>query len=156
VRVEVPGFAAIDHGGDGLAIHRVAPDQLMFRLWEIKKNTGGSSVSSTVNTAYSQLNSRATEYLARYTSIGQEMRDNPELAEFYGKLPELWIEAEPSAAVGVSVAINMENVPATAFTTFGTQFPRFVDPRRLKGMLTAIEDFASFSAKVQEAIWRGL
>ncbi len=155
VRVEPPGFAAIDHGGDGIAVHRAPGGYLMFRLWEIKKCTGKSPVSSTVNTAYEQLNSRATEYLARYTSIGQELPD-AELAEFYGKLADLWIDACPEAAAGVSVAVNLDNVPSSCFTTFGDQFPRFTTPKRLRGMLAAIEDFPAFSEKVQQAVWKGL
>jgi hypothetical protein len=57
VRIERPGFLPTDPGGDGLVIHRVSAGYLMFRLWEIKKCTGDSGVSSTVNTAYNQLNS---------------------------------------------------------------------------------------------------
>jgi hypothetical protein len=153
--VERPGFEATDHGGDGMAIHRTQEGHLMFRLWEIKKCTGESPVSSTVNTAYNQLNSKATEYLARYMATGQETSD-AELSEFYGKLVDLWIDASPEAAAGVSVATNKNNVPMTCFTTFGDQFPRFKIPKRLRGMLTAIEDFPEFSSKVQRAIWKGL
>jgi hypothetical protein len=154
-RIERSGFAATDHGGDGMAIHRVPDGYLMFRLWEIKKSTGNSPVSASVNTAYEQLKTRATEYLARYTTIGQEL-PNTELAEFYGKLIDLWIEARPEASVGVAVSTNVDNVPSTCFTTFGDQFPRLTNPKRLKGMLTAIDDFLAFSEKVQRAVWKGL
>ncbi len=154
-RIERSGFAATDHGGDGMAIHQVPDGDLMFRLWEIKKSTGQSPVSNTVNTAYKQLKTRATEYLARYTAIGQELQDT-ELAEFYGKLIDLWIDASPEASVGVAVATNSTNIPSNCFTTFGTQFPRFTTPNRLRGMLTAIDDFPLFSEKVQQAIWKGL
>lgn len=155
VMVERPGFEATDHGGDGMVIHRISEGNLMFRLWEIKKCTGESPVSSTVNTAYNQLNSKAHEYLARYMATGQESSD-AEISEFYGKLIDLWIDASPKAAAGVSVATNKENVPTTCFTTFGDQFPRFKTPKRLRGMLTAIEDFPGFSNKVQRAVWKGL
>jgi hypothetical protein len=154
-RVERPGFAAIDHGGDGMVIHRASEGYLMFRLWEIKKSTGESSVSSTVNTAYKQLKSKAPEYLARYTSIGQEL-PNAELAEFYSRLPDLWLDGSREASAGVSVTTNVDNVPTTCFTTFGNQFPHLITPNRLRGMLTAIEDFPSFSEKVQKAVWKGL
>lgn len=155
VRIERPGFLATDPGGDGLVIHRVMAGHLMFRLWEIKKCTGESVVSSTVNTAYNQLNSKATEYLARYTAIGQELPD-AELAEFYGRLIDFWIEARPEAAAGVSVATSREHAPQQCFTTFGQQFPRFVNPVRLRGMLTAIENFPAFAVKVRDRIWTGL
>lgn len=155
VRIERPGFLATDPGGDGLVIHRVRAGHLMFRLWEIKKCTGDSPVSATVNTAYNQLNSKATEYLARYTAIGQEL-PNAELAEFYGQLIDFWVEARPEAAAGVSVTTSTEHAPQQCFTTFGQQFPRFVNPVRLRGMLTAIENFPAFAVKVRDMIWIGL
>jgi hypothetical protein len=155
VRIERPGFSPLDHGGDGIVIHKIPDGYLMFRLWEIKKTIGAGSVSSTVNTAYEQLGSRAMEYLARFTTVGQELSD-ADLASFYSRLVELWIDASREAAAGVAVAMDADKTPKTCFTTFGTQFPRFVAPRRLKGMLTAIDDFVSFSAKVQTAIWKGL
>jgi len=155
VRVEPPGFRSTDPGGDALAIHRMHEGYLMFRLWEMKKCTGASTVSSTVNTAYNQLNAKATEYLARYTAIGQELPD-PDLADFYGQLIELWIEARPEAAAGVSVATSSDHIPRRCFTTFGKHFPGFVDPVRLRGMLTAIGDFSAFALKVRGCIWTGL
>ncbi len=157
VRIEPPGFKATDPGGDALVIHRVTDGYLMFRLWEMKKCTGDSPVSSTVNVAYGQLNDNALEYLARYTAIGQELQDvNPELAEFYGKLMDLWIDAQPQAAAGVSVATSSKNVPGQCFTTFGQRFPKFIDPVRLKGMLAALDDFSDFSLRVRAEIWKGL
>ena len=160
VRVEPPGFTSTDPGGDALVIHRLSQGYLMFRLWEMKKyikrlDTSSTTVSSTVNTAYSQLKTKATEYLARYTTIGQEL-PNAELAEFYSKLIEFWVEARPEAAAGVSVTTSLEHIPRRCFTTFGQQFPRFVDPVRLRGMLTAVGDFSAFALKVRESIWTGL
>lgn len=160
VRVEPPGFKVTDPGGDALAIHRMQGEYLMFRLWEIKKLTSdprssSSSVSSTVNDAYGQLNAQALEYLARYTAIGQELSE-PELAEFYGQLVDLWLEARKEAAAGVSVATSLCHIPQRCFTTFGKHFPRFVDPVRLRGMLTAIGDFSAFTLRVREYIWKGL
>jgi hypothetical protein len=155
-RVEPPAFKATDPGGDGLAIHRIGSGRLMFRLWEIKKCAGERArVSSTVSTAYSQLGAKATEYLARYTAIGQEF-DDPELADFYGQLIELWVDARPEAAAGVSVATSKAKVPRRCFTTFGKRFPEFVEPVRLRGMLTAIDDFSHFAVRVRAHIWSGL
>jgi len=57
VRVEPPGFAPTDPGGDGLIIHGSTNTVLMFRLWEIKKCSGASTVSSAVGNAYSQTRS---------------------------------------------------------------------------------------------------
>ena len=159
VRVEPPGFKSTDPGGDALAIHRVQNEYLMFRLWEIKKFTGAlessTSVSSTVNRAYRQLNAKALEYLARYTATGQELPD-PELAEFYGQLVELWLDARREAAAGVSVVTSLRHVHHQCFTTFDRHFPDFIDPVRLRGMLTAVGDFSAFTIKVREFIWKGL
>ncbi len=155
IRIEPPGFTPTDPGGDGLIIHKITDTELMFRLWEIKKCSGTSTVSSTVSTAYQQLSAKATKYLARYTAIGQEITDS-ELADFYGQLVDFWIDAKPEAAVGVSVAICVTRIPSRCFTTFGKRFPRLVDPIRLRGMLTAIQDFPTFANKVREYVWKGL
>jgi hypothetical protein len=160
VRVEPPGFKATDPGGDSLAIHRVNGDYLMFRLWEIKKFTGDSasdsgSVSSTVGTAYTQLDANALKYLARYTVVGQEISD-PILAEFYGRLADFWIEGQKEASVGVSVITSLCHVPERCFTTFGERFPRLLNPIRLRGMLAAIGDFSNFAMMVRSQIWTGL
>lgn len=159
VCVELPGFKSTDPGGDALVIHRWPAGYLMFRLWEIKKYTGEpsstSSVSSTVNIAYKQLDDKALEYLARYTAIGQEKSD-PELRDFFGQLVDFWINATKEAAAGVSVATSLCHIPRRCFTTFGQRFPQFIDPVRLRGMLNAIGDFSVFALKVREFVWKGL
>lgn len=159
-RIEPPGFKSTDPGGDSLVVHRLPDTTLMFRLWEMKKfvpisDASNSSVASTVNTAYSQLDGRALEYLARYTGICQE-QDDPELRMLYGQLVDLWVDASEQAAAGVSVATCLSQVPQRCFETFGQRFPRFATPVRLRGMLTAIGDFAAFACRVRECIWSGL
>lgn len=155
VKIEPPSFRVTEPGGDGLIIHRLSDGKLQFRLWEIKKCTGSNTVSSTIGNAYKQINNKATEYLAKYTMIGQENSD-PELKAFYGKLVDYWIDSSPEAAAGVSVTIPKEKVPKRCFTTFGGRFPKLVDPVRLQGMINAIDDFSSFALKVREFIWNGL
>ncbi|MBA7632946.1 hypothetical protein ES703_40502 [subsurface metagenome] len=155
VRIEPPGFTPTDPGGDGLVIHGSTSTVLMFRLWEIKKCGGTSTVSSTVRRAYNQLDKRATKYLARYTAIGQEISDQ-RLADFYGQLIDLWVDARPEASAGVSIATCVTRIPARCFTTFGKHFPQFTKPVRLRGMLTAIQDFPTFTVKVREYVWKGL
>jgi hypothetical protein len=159
IRIEPPGFKSTDPGGDALAVHRISAEYLMFRLWEIKKYAGesssSSSVSSTVGDAYEQLDARALEYLARYTTIGQEISE-AELSDFYGQLVDLWINATREAAIGVSVTTSLCHIPDRCFTTFGQRFPRFIDPIRLRGMLNAVGDFSEFALKVREFVWKGL
>lgn len=156
VRIESPGFKTTDPGGDGLVIHRTPAGHLMFRLREMKKFAQErGNVVSTVNVAYNQLNSRATEYLARYTATGQEISD-VELADFYGQLVELWIDARPEASAGVSITTSSRHVSLQCFDAFGDHFPRFIDPIRLRGMLSAVEDFSLFCCKVRDFVWTGL
>jgi len=161
VYIDPPSFKVTEQGGDGFIIHRTPSLDLLFRLWEMKKfvpgpNNSAAQISGTISTAYSQLNERSLEYLARYTKIGQHSQDTPEIASFCGQLVELWIDASPQAAVGVSVATSAAHVPQTAFSTFGKQFSNFTVPVRLRGMITATEDFADFANKVREYVWKGL
>jgi hypothetical protein len=159
VLIEPPGFKSTDPGGDALAIHRVQSGYLMFRLWEVKKYTGDpqstTTVDSAVTEAYNQLNANALEYLARYTTIGPGVSD-PEVQALYGQLGELWVDAGREAAAGVAVATSLCHVPNQCFTTFGTRFPRLLDPVRLRGMLTAIGDFSAFALEVREYAWKGI
>ncbi|MBK8903105.1 MAG: hypothetical protein IPM53_18085 [Anaerolineaceae bacterium] len=155
-----PGFKSTDPGGDALLIHRLLNDELLFRLWEMKKfaprkDESGQQIDATVNRAYSQLNSKALEYLARITATEQELND-PEVEEFVGKLVELWIDASPQAAAGVSIATSSEHTSQSCFDNFGLQFPRLTNPNRLLGMLTGIEDFSKFAVLVKEYVWKGL
>jgi hypothetical protein len=155
VHIEPPSFSVTDQGGDSLIIHSPADGQYMFRLWEIKKLTGNASVSETIGRAYTQLDSRAMEYLARYVA-SEKALDNEALEDFYGRLMDLWTDADPAAAAGVAVNTSCDKIPDRCFTTFGDRFPRLTNPVRLRGMLTAVGDFGAFATRVQEAVWRGL
>ncbi|HML41260.1 MAG TPA: hypothetical protein PKD23_11310 [Bellilinea sp.] len=155
-----PGFKSIDPGGDGFIIHRLSSGTLMYRLWEMKKFAPTSDdttqrISSTIERAYSQLNSNAMEYLARITTTEQETV-NPELEEFLGLLPDLWVDASPQAAAGVSIATSFKYVESNCFDNFGARFPRFTQPVRLRGMITGVLDFSKLSLLIQEYIWKGL
>jgi hypothetical protein len=155
-----PGFKSTDPGGDALFIHRLVNNELLFRLWEMKKfaprkDDSTQQLRPTVNRAYSQLNSKSLEYLARITATEQELNDS-ELEEFVGKLVELWIDASPQAAAGVSIATSLNHASQDCFDDFGSQFPKLTNPVRLLGILTGIEDFSVFAMKVKDYIWKGL
>lgn len=158
---QVPrGFKSTDPGGDAFFIHRFIDNELFFRLWEIKKyaprkDDTTQQLSTTVNKAYSQLNSKALEYLARITATEQEL-DAPELEEFVGRLVELWIGASRQAAAGVSIATSLNHASQDCFNDFGNRFPRFTNPVRLLGVLTGIDDFSAFADTVKNYIWKGL
>jgi hypothetical protein len=153
-----PGFKATDPGGDALMIHKIDEKYLMFRLWEIKKFVSNDpkepKANPAITRAYEQLASKATEYLARYTSIGQEL--GPELKDFFGQLVDLWEDASPQASAGVSINTSVKHIPENAFHDFGAKFPAFADPIRLQGMFSAVNDFSDFSKKVRRGVWKGL
>jgi hypothetical protein len=154
-----PGFKATDPGGDALMIHRLGDGHLRFRLWEIKKfvrrnENATTTANPTIARAYDQLRTNALEYLARYTSIGQEL--DPELEDFFGSLVEMWLDARPEASAGVSINTSEICIPPNCFQDFGKKFPEYVDPVRLLGMIAAVEDFALFSTTVRGCIWKGL
>ena len=160
VHIVIPGFKSTDPGGDGLIIHRLTNGQLLFRLWEMKKfspraENSTQQLSATVRNAYSQLNLKATEYLARITATEQES-DDSEIEEFIGMLPDLWIDSSPQASAGVSIATSLRHASENCFNDFGQQFPRFTNPVRLLGMLTGINDFSALAVKVKENVWKGL
>ncbi len=156
VLIEPPSISLTSHGGDGLAIHRLDDCSLRFRLWEVKKATGSSPVSTTITAAYTQLHSAAAQYLTEYALTGEGRHHGTELAAFYGQIPDLWLAAAPSAAAGVAVATSTPHAPTQCFSTFGTQFPQFATPNRLRGMLIALDDFPAFARLVQEKVWKGL
>jgi hypothetical protein len=154
-----PGFKATDPGGDALIIHRLNTGDLMFRLWEIKKfiqrsDNSTTSANSTLTDAYQQLEAKAHEYLARYTSFGQEL--DPELKDFFGLLIDMWEDAKPEAAAGVALNTSRTLIPTKNFENLPLRFSRFVSPVRLMGMISAVDDFATFAIKVRRAIWKGL
>ncbi len=155
--VEVPGFKSTDPGGDALVIHKQPSGDLVFRLWEMKKfapNEPGQRVSSTITRACNQLNTKALEYLARYTAIGQELSD-PELESFCSELMPNWIKSDPAASVGVSVATSNSCLDINCFSDLGDRFPQ-ISNGLIEGMLTGLADFSAFAGKVQEFIWKGL
>jgi hypothetical protein len=157
VLVEPPSFSVTSPGGDGLVIHRLDDGSLRFRLWEVKKATGESPVSATVTEAYKQLETRAAIYLAQITATGEGRHASAELADHYGQLVDMWLRGEPGAAAGVAIATSAARLPSTCFTTLGTtRFVQFASPNRLRGMLTALQDFPAFARLVQETVWSGL
>ncbi len=155
--IQPVGFRAIDHGGDSLTLHRINASELRFRLWEIKKATRKARVNSTIRRACRQLVDRALEYLAEFTPVAEHYRgDDPEKAEIYGQLLELWLQNSPKAAAGVSVATSVSKIPKGKLEDLGKHMPGFTQPLRLEGLLNVLGDFEDFAEKVQQHIWKGL
>ena len=155
VSVEGPALDVTEPGGDGLVIYKDPGGQFQFRLWEIKKHTAHSRMSGTVGRAYTQLSTRATQYLAKYSLVGQHDPDQA-LGRFYGRLLELWVQADPAAAAGVAIATSHTSVPGKCFQTFATRFPDFASPPRLRGLVASFSDLPRVAERVKDTLWSGL
>lgn len=155
VRAEGPSLYVTDSGGDGLAVWRLLDGSLTFRLWEIKKHNSSAHVSGTVATAYSQLSTRATRYLAQYTALGRHY--DGALRALYEELVDSWVDAATVAGAGVAVSTSSADAPKRrCFSTMQDHFPDFVDPGQLEGMVVGIADFAAFADEVKRIVWSGL
>ena len=155
-RIEGPGFAVTDPGGDGLVVYESDSGSLTFRLWEIKKHTAKGDVSVTVGGAHRQLNTRALSYLARYTAVSQQLTDEPELRQFYATLVDKWQEEDDAVGAGVAVATSWAMKHPDCFTGLPNRFPHLNQGDRLEGLLNAIGDYAAFVEMVKAEVWRGL
>jgi hypothetical protein len=157
LRLEGPSFHATEPGGDGLAVWARGADGLLaFCLWEIKSHIGAAAISSTVGRAYRQLGTRATEYLAKLTSIEAVARVDPALDELYAGLVDLWVDRSDRAGAGVAVATHAHLAPARCFSTMERHFPGRTSPGQLQGLIAAIGDFANFTRDVRERVWMPL
>ena len=155
VHVEAPSFHVTEPGGDGLVVWELTDGMLVFRLWEIKKHQGASQLSRTVRRACQQLSDRGAEYLAKYTAVGSHAHDGA-LGELYAALPDLWMDADPRAGAGVSLATSADRAPKRrCFGTLPTSFPTMANGGRLEGLVLAIGDFPAFATRVQECVWSG-
>jgi hypothetical protein len=145
-----PSFHVTGPGADGLAVYAAAT-QLIFRLWEIKKHHGVAHVSSTVSRAYSQLDERATEYLAQLTGLADQY--GGALADVLGRLVDLWVDADGSAGAGVAVSTSNSKHPKKCFSTMNRAFPQFADAGQLEGLVVGLGDLPSFASRVREIVW---
>lgn len=152
---EGPSFSVTETGGDGLAIWQTDGGDLVFRLWEIKKDTGARHISRTISRACRQLERRSEEYLAKYASVGSRQHGG-ELGSFYGKLLDLWVEDNSASGVAISIATSRSKAPVRrSFGTLVSTFPEKARDGRLEGLVVAIADFREFAALVRNFVWTG-
>lgn len=155
LRLEPPKFTVTEQGADGLVIYSsTASGTAFFRLWETKKQTGSGAVSSAANKAYQQVAQRAKEYLAKLTAPLSAIPGA--VGELGKEIAELWINADPRAGVGVSVASDRVPPPSACFTTMGSHFPLFNQPGQLEGLLVTVEDLEQIAVTVREYLWTAL
>lgn len=150
---EGPSFAVTGPGGDGLAVYRTDGDALIFRLWEIKKHGGTSSLSGTIGRAYGQLLDRADVYLAELTAEAD--RYSEPVASLYAELVQLWQDADPSAGAGVAVSTSASHLPRRCFGTMHTKFPG-LGASQVEGLVVALGEFPAFAAAVRDRVWSAL
>jgi hypothetical protein len=148
-----PSFDVTDAGGDGLIVH--GSDDLTYRLWEIKKYTGAQNITKTGLAAIRQLKREGVTYLARFKQLGEYLPD-PQLADLHSHLLHTWLAADVRASAGVSVASSQTAVRHECFRRMPVAFPAFASPRRLRGQVNSLQDFAAFSTMVIAEVWKGL
>lgn len=152
VRVDGPDWSVTDSGGDGLVVYRY-DGAYAFRLWESKAHTGAGAVRDVVNGACRQIDSKALRYLARFSKVGQSIED-PDLQRFYGRMPEMWRNADRDAGGGISVA----TASAAIEDCFGgfANYWAFTRGDQRQGLVVVIDDFSTFAKAVREQVWKGL
>lgn len=160
-RIEPPGYAPTDAGGDGLVVYESAAGVLTFRLWEIKKDLSQAGVPAKVKEILSQIDERALEYLARYSKVHQDLEaGDPDVASLYASLGELYDTRDDRVGIGASVSTS--EAPALSagdcFAPLVTTFPDFATSSdRLEGILCGVGDaYEAFCNNVWRHVWTGL
>lgn len=119
----VPKDYVIDAGADGLVIYRSnngTGPELLFRLWEMRKYTGGQeSISGTVTGAWQQLSKHGTRCVISQVAWADK-HVSGDVGAFVSQLPELRLTGDVSSGAGVSVATNSSAAPRRAFSTAHT------------------------------------
>jgi hypothetical protein len=151
----------LEPGGDGLVIYSSScgkdGDELVFRLWEIKKHDASARVSATIGRASSQLRTRGHEYLAKLSGPETVAEEGP-IGDLYANAVELWFDRSSRSGVGVSVGTSADRVPSgpNSFRSIQTAFPEHSEPGQLEGLVVAIPNFPAFAERVKEILWSGL
>ena len=153
LRIEGHDWSATDHGGDGLTVYQTT-NGLCFRLWESKHHGSRAAVRrETANLACRQLRNHTLPYLARFSLIAQDLAGDAELAPFYGLLPELWVNRDAAAGVGINVAANGEANAAGDFDNVSSYFD--LEPEQHQSVIHLIGDVVVFADTVRNEIWKG-
>lgn len=146
----------LEPGGDGLVIYKHCNEDLVFRLWEIKKHDKKVGLSATINTASKQLSERGSVYLAKLAAP-ETMTDDAALGQLYANMVEMWFDRGERVGVGISVGTSATHAPKNS-RTFGSlkeEFPEFGASQK-EGIVVAVPDFPEFAERVQEIVWSGL
>jgi hypothetical protein len=151
----------LEPGGDGLVIYSresgTHPNELVFRLWEIKKHDASGKVSVTIRRASKQLRTRGHEYLAKLAGP-ETIAEGGVIGDFYANVVELWFDRSDRSGVGVSVGTSSEKAPGDprSFGSLEKQFPEYSGPGQREALVIAIPHFPAFADRVKEIVWSGL
>lgn len=150
-----PKSRVTTQGGDGMEIRVLQRGSVRFRLWEIKKAVGTSTVSGACSTAYRQLDERALEYLAEYARVMEESR-HPDVAALAPDMPTLWVDADDRASPGVAVTSTTMHQQGSYFNSFKSHFEQFKSPSRIRGAVILVPEYPKFCSEVRAEVWKGL
>lgn len=156
VMLALPDSDVTSPGGDGFVVYQdLTQQELIFRLWEIKKRDGAGGVAGSIGNAYAQLEKNATRYLAKITGQSQSPDTDPDLLALLADLVPAWKRADTCAGAGVAVAANAQGLPTTAFSTMHTRFP-LITAGGVEGCLVGLGSLLEFATDVRRTMWSGL
>ena len=154
IRVESHNWSVTDPGGDGLTVYS-SNGHYYYRLWESKYHGSQGPLKGTVNNACRQVKTRALSYLARFSLVAQYLTDDQQLAEFYGRLAELWADRDLAAGVGIVVGTDSSSKEDgdDCFEGMVTYFELTSDQHQ--GHLNLVDCFQTFAETIRHILWRG-
>jgi hypothetical protein len=158
VRVQPdPKGDVTDAGGDGFSIFETGTGALRFRLWESKKNTGFGSLSSSLNSAYTQLAEDGQRYVAKIVGTFAQVSNDTseEMMTLITEVPGAWVQGDELVGAGVMLATH-QSLPETPFTNMAAKLPLLDKPGQLRGLVTSINSYAEFAKAVRRYAWTAL
>lgn len=152
IRIEGHDWSSTDPGGDGLTVYEEG-DGYCYRLWESKYHGSEAPIRETVNEACRQIGERALKYLARFSLVEQHIVTDRNLATFYGRLAELWVDRDPAAGVGIAIGAKPPREEADCFDHVIRYFG--LTAQQHQGHLHVVGEFSAFAERVRQMLWKG-
>ncbi len=155
LHLEPPKGHVTAPGHDGFVIYEQCGDQqTIFRLWEVKKHDSSASAATVVAGAVGQLNDFGDEYLGQLVGVLSEREDA--VGDLARDLVDFWVDADPRAGAGISVASTTTPPPTTCFDGVGAAMPQFPLAGQLEGLLMTVTDLENLAIDVRSYLWIAL
>lgn len=152
LHLEPPKGHVTAPGHDGFVIYQLTADQqTVFRLWEVKKHDSTASATTVVTGAVGQLNNFGDEYLGQLTGVLSERQDA--VGDLARDLVDFWVDADPRAGAGVSIASSATPPPTDCFDGVGTGMSQFPLAGQLEGLLMTVTDLENLAIDVRSFLW---